>query len=136
MSGSIMAMRPKHHRRTNMDNEAREIAEDHAVAAGMKDLIRQATARNPRPHIPGAKAMSDLKERLRSHMGKQDMHIVLADCREAADRIEQLEAALRASQEAMESAFAAPDELKFSVKSMNRFVDCIANNRTILGDTQ
>lgn len=51
-------------------------------------------------------------------------------------RIEQLEAALRASQAAMKSAFADPDELKFSVKSMDRFAECIANNRVILGDTQ
>ena len=39
--------------------------------------------------------MSDLVERLRSHMGKADMGDVLRDCREAAARIEALEAALR-----------------------------------------
>jgi hypothetical protein len=38
--------------------------------------------------------MSDLVERLRSYMGKADMGDVLRDCREAADRIEALEAAL------------------------------------------
>ena len=35
--------------------------------------------------------MSDLVERLQSHMGKADMGDVLRDCREAADRIEALE---------------------------------------------
>ena len=39
--------------------------------------------------------MSDLIERLQSHMGKADMGDVLRDCRLAADRIEALEAALR-----------------------------------------
>ena len=36
--------------------------------------------------------MSELVERLQSHMGKADMGDVLRDCREASARIEQLEA--------------------------------------------
>jgi cell division protein FtsB len=32
--------------------------------------------------------MTDIVERLRSHMGKQDVAILIADCREAADEIE------------------------------------------------
>jgi hypothetical protein len=39
--------------------------------------------------------MSELTERLQSHMGKADMGDVLRDCREAAARIEALETALR-----------------------------------------
>ena len=35
--------------------------------------------------------MSDLVERLRSHMGKADMGDVLRDCRKAAARVEALE---------------------------------------------
>lgn len=38
---------------------------------------------------------SDLIERLRSHMAMQDVPILLADCREAADTIERYEAGLR-----------------------------------------
>lgn len=81
--------------------------------------------------------MSDMKERLRDNFC-----IVGCECNnasimeEAADRLEQLEVALRASQVAMESAFADPEELKFSVKAMDRFAECIANNRDILGATQ
>ena len=39
--------------------------------------------------------MSDLVERLRSHMGKADFGDVLRDCHLAADRIEKLEITLR-----------------------------------------
>ena len=39
--------------------------------------------------------MTDLVERLLSHMGKADMGDILRDCREAAARIAALEAALR-----------------------------------------
>lgn len=38
--------------------------------------------------------MSDLVERLQSHMGQADMGEVLADCRKAADAIERLMKAL------------------------------------------
>lgn len=81
-----------------VSQDGREVGIDHPTDANWDDVLRAHISLRDRinerlaengncPFKPQPSELVDLIERLKSHMGKQDPQILLADCREAASEL-------------------------------------------------